>query len=610
MRVASDRSWSTSGATSGSRERLEGAAALRVKSIRQTESPGSLERAYAAALTELTSARAVRRLAERDATLWGSQRGRVAVAKNRLGWVDAPPWLEPHIAELRTFAAQVRDERFTRVLLLGMGGSSLAPEVLQSVCTPGPGAPTLDVLDSTDPVAIQNIEEASRLDRTFFLVSSKSGGTIETMSQLAYFRARLESSGVEEPASRFAAITDPGSPLDTLAKDAGFRQVFRNPADVGGRYSALTYFGMVPAALLGLDLPALHARAAEARRESLAERPEENGALRLAALLAAAARSGRDKLTIVTSTALRPIGYWIEQLVAESTGKDGVGIIPVEGEPLGPAHHYGSDRILLGITVEGEPDADVDRLLTEWTRAGNPAARIELPDRDSIAGEFYRWEVATALASVLLDIDPFDEPNVQESKDATREILDELERTGTLPDSPRGRGDGVEIHASEELWSRITSGVPSMPSLELVLHRFLALAGPGNYLAILAYLERTAATEASFALLRRAIRNAIHLPVLQGYGPRYLHSIGQLYKGGPASGLFLEITTADPSDLPIPGRPFTFGQLKAAQAVGDVRSIERHGRPVLRLHLSRGLESGLAAVAQAAERAVSALSAI
>ncbi|HET9253274.1 MAG TPA: glucose-6-phosphate isomerase [Candidatus Eisenbacteria bacterium] len=582
-----------------------------MKPIRQTETPGSVERAYAAALEELSASGAIRRLAKQDPTLWGTRGDRVAVAKNRLGWVDAPSWLEPRIGELRSFATRVRDEGFTRVLLLGMGGSSLAPEVLQSVCTPGPGAPTLDVLDSTDPVAIQNIEEASRLDRTCFLVSSKSGGTIETMSQLAYFRARLEDSGVEEPGSRFAAVTDPGSPLDALAKAAGFRAVFRNPADVGGRYSALTYFGMVPAALLGLDLPGLHARAAEARRESLAERPEENGALRLAALLAAAAREGRDKLTIVTSSALRPLGYWIEQLVAESTGKDGVGIIPVEGEPLGPAHHYGPDRILLSISVDGEPDPDGDRLLTEWTRGGNPAVRIELPDRDSVAGEFYRWEVATALAGALLDIDPFDEPNVQESKDATREILAELERTRALPGEHfRTHADGVEIHAPDELWSRLTSGVPSMPSLELVLNRFLALAGPGDYLAILAYLERTAATEASFALLRRAIRNAIHLPVLQGYGPRYLHSIGQLYKGGPPRGLFLEITTADPSDLPIPGKAFTFGQLKTAQAVGDVRSLERHGRPALRLHLARGLETGLASVTQAAERAVSALSAI
>lgn len=584
---------------------------MRVRSVQQSEHLGPLDRAFSAAIEELIGERAIRRLAERDPSLWGKDPARLAVARNRLGWVDAPAWLEPKLPDLRSFAAQVRDEGFTRVLLLGMGGSSLAPEVLQSVCTAGPGAPTLDVLDSTDPVAIQNIEEASRLDRTFFLVSSKSGTTIETRGQLAYFRERLERSGVEDPGSRFAAVTDPGSPLDTLATEEEFRTVFRNPADVGGRYSALTHFGMVPAALLGLDLPGLHARAAAAREESLAERPEENGAMRLAAFLAAAARSGRDKLTIVTASALRPLGYWIEQLVAESTGKEGSGIIPIEGEPLGPAHHYGADRILLAITLQGEPDPDVDRLVAEWTRAGGPSARIELRDRDSIAGEFYRWEAATALAGALLGINPFDEPNVQESKDATREILDVLQRTGSLPASaPRTRGDGVEIHAGDAIWAQLTSGVPSMPSLELVLNRFLALAAPGDYLAILAYLERTAATEASFALLRRAIRNAIHLPVLQGYGPRYLHSIGQLYKGGPPKGLFLEITTADPSDMPIPGAPYTFGQLKAAQALGDVRSLERHGRPVLRLHLARGLETGLAAVAQAAERAVSALSAI
>lgn len=582
-----------------------------VKIVRQTEHTGPLEDAFHAALEELAGARAIRRLAERDPTLWGEDPARIAVAKSRLGWLDAPSWLEPRLPELRAFAGRVRDEGFTRVLVLGMGGSSLAPEVLQSVCTPGPGAPTLDVLDSTDPVAIANIEEASRLDRTFFLVSSKSGTTIETRSQLAYFFERLESSGVEEPEGRFAAVTDPGSPLDSLAAEQGFRAVFRNPPDVGGRYSALTYFGMVPAALLGLDLAGLRARADAARRGSLSERPEENGALRLAALLAAAARSGRDKLTIVASPALRPLGYWIEQLVAESTGKEGVGIIPIEGEPLGPAHHYGPDRLLLAITLQGEPDGDHDRLVREWSRAGGPSARIELPERDSIAGEFYRWEVATALAGMLLGIQPFDEPNVQESKDATREILEELERTGSLPVAPtRARADGVEIHASDRLWARLTSGVPSMPSLELVLNRFLAMAGPGDYFAILAYLERTAATEASFALLRRAVRNAIHLPVLQGYGPRYLHSIGQLYKGGPPKGLFLEITTADPTDLRIPGRPYTFGQLEAAQALGDVRSLERHGRPVLRFHLARGLDVGLAAVVQAAERAVSALSAI
>jgi len=584
---------------------------LSVRPVRQTEIPGVLDQAFASAIEELLETRAIRRLAGRDASLWGSESGRAAVVANRLGWLDAPEWLEPRLGELRSFAAGIRDDGFTRVLLLGMGGSSLAPEVLQNVCTPGPGAPTLDVLDSTDPTAIEHIEEASRLDRTFFLVSSKSGGTIETRSQHAYFRERLQSSGVEAPGSRFAAVTDPGSPLDTLATQDGFRAIFRNPADVGGRYSALTYFGMLPAALLGLDLKGLAARATAAKRESLGERPEENGALRLAALLASGARVGRDKMTIVTPPLLRPLGYWIEQLVAESTGKEGLGIIPVEGEPLGPTHHYGSDRILVAITLEGEPDADLDRLLTEWTRAGGPAVRIELPDRDSIAAEFYRWEVATALAGALLGINPFDEPNVQESKDATREILDELVRTGSLPgSSPRTRGDGVEIHASDELWMRLTSGVPSMPSLELVLNRLLALAAPGDYLAVLAYVERTASTEASFALLRRAIRNAIHLPVLQGYGPRYLHSIGQLFKGGPPNGLFLEITANEPSDLAIPGQPYTFGQLEMAQALGDVRSIERHGRPVLRLHLARGLETGLASVAQAAERAVSALSAI
>jgi len=573
----------------------------------QVETLGTFEPHFREALDELSRTRALQRLVERDPTLWKSDEAHAAVIRNRLGWLDAPQWLAGKIDELDAFSAEIRNAGFTRVLLLGMGGSSLAPEVFQIVSIAGPGAPTLDVLDSTDPATIDDIEAASRLDRTFFLVSSKSGKTIETLSQYAYMRHRLEASKIQNPGLRFAAVTDEGSPLDRLARDEGFRRVFRNPGDIGGRYSALSYFGMVPAALLGLDLRVLHARAAAARKESL-EVESAHGALRLGAYLGGGARSGRNKLTIETAKALRPLGYWIEQLVAESTGKEHTGVVPIEGEPLGPTHHYGEDRLFLTLRLQGEAEPDLDRLEGEWTRTGAPWLRIDLPDRDAIAGEFYRWEVAVALAGALLHIDPFDEPNVQESKDATQRILDELAKAGRLPTGePRAQSGGIEIHATNDVWKRIETDIPSMPSLEMILNRFLGLAAPHSYLAVLAFIERTAASEASFALLRRAIRNAIHIPVLQGYGPRYLHSIGQLNKGGPDEGMFLILTTEHKTDLPIPGKPFTFGQLETAQALGDYEALAAHGRPALRLHFSRGVDAGLATLTAAVERALSAM---
>jgi glucose-6-phosphate isomerase len=576
--------------------------------IAQEIHAGALASAYESALQTLAADRALPRLVARDTTLWSADPAHAAVISNRLGWLDAPAWMAERVAELQAFAAEARSEGITHVLLLGMGGSSLAPEVLEHICVSGPGAPTLDVLDSTDPAAVLTAESASRLDRTLFLVASKSGKTIETLSQYRYFRSRLESLDGVEPGRHFAAVTDSGSQLEALARRDGFRRVFLNPADVGGRYSALTYFGLVPAALLGLDLPRLGASAAAERAAALDPAPGVSHAHELGAFLGAMAREGRDKMTLLTSPSLRPLGYWIEQLVAESTGKEGQGIVPVEGEPLGPGHRYGSDRTFVSILLEGEAAEDVLSLEAEMRRAGAPCARLVLPDRDQVAGAFYRWEIATAIAGAVLGVDPFDEPNVQESKDKTASILADLEKTGTLPsENPRAREEGIEIFASDAVWEPIVAGIPSMPSLEQVLSRFLAGAAAGEYVAILAYLERNAAAEAAFALVRRAIRNAIQVPALQGYGPRYLHSIGQLHKGGPKSGMFLEITASAATDVAIPGESFTFGQLELAQAIGDSAALAAHGKRVLRLHLTQGVEPGLRAIAGAAERALAAL---
>ena len=575
----------------------------------QTEHPGSLAASYRDALEWLVSRDAPARLGSRDPSLWKDDAAHAAVVANRLGWLGTPAWLSARREELRAFAASLREEGFTRVLVLGMGGSSLAPEVLQRTLRPGPGAPTLAILDSTDPSAIRHAAGASKLDRTFFLVSSKSGTTIETQSQYRYFRAALEAAKVAEPGRRFAAITDAGSPLDALAAAEGFRAVFRNPPDIGGRYSALSYFGMLPAAILGLDLDAMAERATSACASAMERDPARNPALRLGAFLAGAAKAGRDKVTLLAPPALRPLGYWVEQLVAESTGKEGRGVIPIEGEPLGPLHHYGDDRVFVLLTTLAEPNVELDRLAADLERTGTPWARIAVPDAQEVAGEFFRWEAATAFAGAVLAIDPFDEPNVQESKDATRRLLAALERDGRFPEeAPRSEDSGVAIGADETVWRTMTGGLPAHPSLELVVQRFLTLAKPDDYVALLAYFERTAESEAAFEHLRRAIRNATHLPVLQGYGPRYLHSIGQLFKGGPSTGLFL-VLTSDPApgeDVAIPGADYSFGQLLRAQALGDLESLGAHGKPALRLHLGSDVSAGLRAINQAAERAVAA----
>ena len=572
------------------------------------EQAGAIEEGYRAALEELTREDAVGRLHRRDASLWKKGPEHDKVILSRLGWLDAPRWLEGKVPELTAFAAEVRAEGFTRVLLLGMGGSSLAPEVLAEVLHPAPGAPTLEVLDSTDPAALRDAEASHRLDRTLFLVSSKSGRTIETLSQYRYFRTRLEEMRADRMARRFAAVTDPGSALERLATEDGMRRVFLNPQDIGGRYSALSYFGMVPAALLGIDLEDFAARAVRASEAFASGDPARNDALRLGAWLGASARAGRDKLTLLTGPSLRPLGYWIEQLVAESTGKEGRGLVPVEGEPPGFARYYSGDRCFACLTLASEPSSELSGLGSELRQAGAPWADITLEDRADLAREFLRWEIATALAGVLIGIDPFDEPNVQESKDLTTAILQETERTGSAPaGEPRVRDEGVEVYAADDVWGKLTSHAPAHPSLEMLLGRFLALRRPNDYLAILAFLERTAATESAFAHLRREIRDAIRIPVLQGYGPRYLHSIGQLYKGGPPTGLFLEITAAARQDLPIPRSQVTFGKLELAQALGDARALESRKKPSLRLHITGSVTQGLAVIEHAAERALVAL---
>lgn len=570
----------------------------------QRESPGRLGKAVEDELARLGRAGAVQRLWARNPSLWPADEAARREIAERLGWLDSPGWLRARAPEIGEFARSVRAAGFADIVLLGMGGSSLAAEVLEHVAGVVPGHPRFAVLDSTDPEAVAQISETTDPRRTLFIVASKSGGTIETMSHYHYFRERVEAARPADAPQSFVAITDEGSPLDQLARSQALRRIFRNPADIGGRYSALSYFGMVPAALMGHDLGAYAAAAAAMAEVVRAGAAVANPALRLAALIGAAALAGADKLTLLTSGRLRPLGYWIEQLVAESTGKEGRGIVPVEGEPRGRISDYGPDRCFAVVRLAGENDPELDKLVAGLDKAGHPLVEITLSQVSALSGEFLRWEVAVALAGVVLGINPFDQPNVQESKDRTAAIL---KGTGAGPPSEAARfsiGAEVLVHAGEATWSRL--GRPD--SARAAIEAFLALARPGEYMALLTYVARTDKRGAWAAGVRRVLRSATHLPVLHGYGPRYLHSIGQLYKGGPPRGLFLQLTHEPAPDLPIPHSAWSFGQLAAAQAQGDLAALEARAKPALRFHLTGEVDSGLAQVAEVLAEASSRVS--
>jgi transaldolase/glucose-6-phosphate isomerase len=481
---------------------------------------GPVERRLSAMRTEDVPGR----IWQRDHTLWREDPTEI---EDRLGWLEAPE--DPgHLAgELNAFAEQVVADGLTHALLLGMGGSSLAPEVLARTFGTSPGRLEVRVLDSTHPDAIARVEGDLPLDRTLFIVASKSGTTIETRSHMAYFLDR-----VGEP-SRFVAVTDPGSPLADEA--AGFLRVFRAPPDVGGRYSALTVFGLLPAALLGIDTGALLGQAAAAAARSREADPAESPAAVLGAVIGEAAAAGRDKCTLVLPDALAALGAWVEQLVAESTGKEGRGILPVDREPLAPADAYGEDRIFVG---HGDPPP-----VGPW---------ISLPfdSPDDLGTAFFVWELATAIAGYVLGIHPFDQPDVQAAKDATAEVLS----SGRAPAEPDGDVDAL-----------------------------LSEVRPGDYVAIQAFVDPTPQAERELQEARLRIRDRLRAATTLGFGPRFLHSTGQLHKGGPNSGVFVQVVEEAAEDRPIPGRDLTFGRLLAAQAAGDLRALRARGRRAARV---------------------------
>lgn len=503
-------------------------------------------------LATLDRNRTVERIWKADHTVWKPD---PAGLVDRLGWLTIDARMAKEAASLERFGEQARAGGLRHVVLLGMGGSSLGAEVIGQVFGPARNArPELLVLDSTVPAAIVAVRQAIDPGKTIFLVSSKSGGTIDTKFLYSYFRSETEAAiGNADAGKRFVAITDSGTSLERLASEAGFRRAFGNDPSIGGRYSVLSYFGLVPAALLGIDLTRLLGRAQACRESCAAGIPlRDNPGTSLGAAIGAWAAAGRNKLSLITSPRLASMGTWIEQLVAESTGKEGRGVIPVAGEPIGPPAWYSDDRLFVYMRLAGDGVPADEAKVTALEKAGHPVLRTELRDAFDLGAEFYRWEYAIAVAGSMLKINPFDQPDVQSAKDQTDRVLGAYARAGVLPARPA-----------------------SLTPAALV-----QLAKPGGYLAITAFMRQTAETDRLIAVLRRRIMERHRIATTLGYGPRFLHSTGQLHKGGPAGGLFLQLTAKHNEDLPIPGMNYTFGTFADAQSLGDHQALVAGKRQV------------------------------
>jgi len=513
------------------------------------------------------------RIWAKDGSLWAASGHAPDALAAWLGWLDLPATMSDRVGELTHLRDDILRDGYRRSAVLGMGGSSLAPELFSRVFdVPADHGTELRILDSTHPDAVRGFREWARSARTLFCVSSKSGTTTEPN---AYHAAMAEVA----PALDFLAITDPGTALADLARAQEFRGIIEAPPDVGGRYSALTVFGLVPAALHGVDLAALLERA-RAIAEDCHRPASRNPGLRLGAFMGEAAKAGRDKLTILTSPRLTAFGDWAEQLIAESTGKAGTGIVPIVGEPPAAANVYAADRFFVFLSLAAEADPAMSQLATELRDAGHPVEELVIAYPFDVGGEFVRWEMATAAAGIVLGIDPFDQPNVQESKDATKALLAAFVEQGALPSSaPIVAESGISAYAEPA----VLGDTPV--SVDGAVRQLLNLVGDGDYFAILAYLPKDPDLEAQLQRVRRRVRDTLGVATTLGFGPRFLHSTGQLHKGGPPSGVFLQITADPQKDLPIPGWDETFGTLIAAQALGDLQSLQRRNRRVLRIHL-------------------------
>lgn len=515
---------------------------------------------------------AINRIWQGDYSLWKPDPTEIS---NRLGWLAVTELMRERVPMLERFANEVRGANFRYIVLLGMGGSSLGAEVLRQTFGSSKGYPELVVLDSTLPACVQAVTDTIDPRHTLFIASSKSGTTVETVSLLQYFLSLTQSAmGKESARKNFAVITDDDTPLTRLAKDEDFLHAFVNPSDIGGRYSVLSYFGLVPAALIGVDIATLLDRANRMRKRcaSSADIHKNSGAW-LGTIMGALSLRKRDKLTIITSPAIGSFGLWVEQLVAESTGKEGKGIVPIINEPFVESDCYGGDRLFVYLRLQSDRNSSTDRMIERLKSLEQPVIVLELEDVYDLGAEFFRWEFATAIAGAVLGINPFTQPNVSSAKQATRRMLDEFITSGRIP--------RLEISHS---FTDLLAGVKS-----------------STYLAIMAYIPQTPEADKILENLRRRLSERYHIATTLGYGPRYLHSTGQLHKGGPATGLYLQITMLHKKDLPIPERPYTFGVLVDAQAIGDLEALHSLGRPVTKFHLDQG---DVAAISQLIEELV------
>jgi glucose-6-phosphate isomerase len=516
----------------------------------------------------------------REPSAWSTDPADQRAIANRLGWMSSPFLMADSIERLTTFAAKVHRDGFTDVVLLGMGGSSLAPEVLRAVVGVAPGWPHFHMLDSTDPAAVR--AAATPPPTTLYLLASKSGTTIEPNSLAAHFCRQLEQSGVARWADHFVAITDEDTELARRARGEQFRDLFINPSDIGGRYSAVSFFGLVPAAVMGIDIAALvgWSLAMLVAAEPGFGTAVANPATALGLAMGAGARAGRDKLTLIVTPRLEPFGLWVEQLIAESTGKKGTGIVPIAGEPLVDPATYGSDRLFVRMNV------------TDAFHVAAPVVDITLEEPAAIGAEFVRWEIATAVAGGLLHINPFDEPNVQQAKDATRKLLDEYKSTKRVPELPSDQAldGGITLTATAAARRYLGDQPPAA---------VLTLLRQGDYFALLAYIGPDPAIAAELRSLRESVAAATQAATMFGYGPRYLHSTGQLHKGGPNTGVFVLISATPEPDVDIPGEPFSFGTLEQAQALGDFASLGATERRAVHVHLPSADPASIRRVADA-----------
>jgi len=550
--------------------------------------PATLSDAVKTSLADWKNNNKVQRLWKGDATLWTG-----ADETKWLGWLTIVDEQLAHVDILKDIAADIKKAKFKHALLLGMGGSSLCPEVLRLTFGKIKGFPELHVLDSTDPAQIKAIEKKLDLKSTICIVSSKSGSTLEPNIYKQYFFEQIKKKvGEKEVGNRFIAITDPGSKMQQVAETDKFRKIFFGVPSIGGRYSALSNFGMVPGSIMGIDIPKFLKITSEMVKACGADAAADtNPGVQLGAILGTAAVHGRDKVTIIASPGIHDLGAWLEQLIAESTGKIGKGIIPIDRETPANPTIYGNDRVFAYLRLQAKPNKAQDAAVTALERAGHPVVRISVPNIYNLGQEFFRWEIATAVAGSIIGIDAFNQPDVEASKIETKKLTSEYEQKGQLPpETPFFEANGIKLYADEKNTAALKGG----STLAAVLQAHLSRIHDGDYFGVLGYITMNAVNEAAMQKIRLAVRDKKRVATVLGFGPRFLHSTGQAYKGGPNSGVFLQITCDDAVDLPVPGQKYTFGVVKAAQARGDFAVLNERGRRALRVHLGKNVFKDLA----------------